>query len=61
MNEIEYRAERASHYRAIILEEDNKNPVSWCILLGLWETAGWICGEKGPPILKWLEPGVRTG
>ena len=60
MTEIEYRASRAKYYQEYLLE-DTIDDLSWCVLLGLWETAGWICGEKGPPILKWLEPGQRTG
>lgn len=61
MNEIEYRAGRARCYREYLFEDDNIDTLSWCMLLGLWETAGWICGEKGPPILRWLEPGARIG
>ena len=60
MNEIEYRASRAKYYHEYLFE-DTIDDLSWCILLGLWETAGWICGEKGPPILRWLEPGRRDG
>lgn len=59
MNEIEYRVERAKIYQEYLSGVDNIDTLSWCILLGLWETSGWISGEKGAPILKWLEPGKR--
>lgn len=68
MNEIEYRAESAKNYREYLSVEDTVDTVdavSWCVLLGLWETYGWICSregsEEGAPILKWLEPGQRDG
>ncbi len=60
MNEIEYRAARAKYYQEYLFD-DRVDDLSWCILLGLWETAGWICGEKGAPMLKWLDPGQRSG
>lgn len=64
MKELEYRAEHAKNYREYLSVEDTVDTidaVSWCVLLGLWETSGWICSEEGGPILKWLEPGQRNG
>ena len=63
MNELEYRAGRASLYREVILGDNNKNPISWCLLVGLWETASWICNKntENPPMLEWLELGDRSG
>lgn len=62
MNELEYRAGRARHYRKTLNITNIDSIVQWCIHVGLWETASWTCHKQDIlPTFKWLDPGERRG
>ena len=70
MNELEFRRERAQHYRRYLIECDTVERWQWYVFVGLWETSAWICDSKKEKdhdygrtcqydLLKLVTPGQR--
>jgi len=58
MNEIRYRAVRAKAVRRGFTKLGTYNQSDWCLLLGLWETSGYVPSSvDGYKMLKWVKPG----
>jgi len=55
MSEIEYRAERAQHWRHLLNGINVSYHWEWCIHVGLWETSGWTDKNNRNEMLKWLD------